>query len=243
MSELQRRLFKGNIFNRIKSNLLSRIHPRIKLDLALRTGRYGVWGGRFMKKDGLSLKRLKRSPQGVELSPLSQVFPKRLFTKNKRIELMPAIFAEELQEIKALLSPQANNRYPLKLIGRRHLRSNNSWMHNLPVLEGGSRMCTMMIHPKDADSYNIKPKEKVEVYSNFGAIRIEAEITDTIIPGTISIPHGWGHYGEGVHLEAAKRDSGANINQLMDHDRLDPLSYTMAFNGHPVAIRKIENLN
>ncbi len=241
MGELQRRLFTGNIFQRMKSNIMSRIHPRTKLDLALKTGAYGVWGGRFLRKDGLSLKRLEQKPEGVELSPLTSVLPKRLFTKNKRIELMPELFVKEMEKVKELLIPEKIELYPLKLIGRRHLRSNNSWMHNLPVLEGGSRTCTMMIHPDDAASHGILTQEMVEVYSKFGAISIEAEITSNIIQGTISIPHGWGHHGDGVQMETAKRNGGANINQLMDHDRLDPLSYNMAFNGHPVAIRKIES--
>ncbi|GAA4277939.1 molybdopterin oxidoreductase family protein [Aquimarina mytili] len=242
MGELQRRLFTGNILQRIKSNIMSRIHPKTKLDLALKTGPYGVWGGRFLRKDGVSLKRLKKHPEGIELAPLRPVLPKRLFTKNKRIELMPEIFVEEMKKVEQLLTPQSAEQYPLKLIGRRHLRSNNSWMHNLPVLEGGSRRCTMMIHPNDAASHSIEPEEMVEVYSEFGAISIEAEVTTNIIPGTISIPHGWGHYGDGVQMETAKRNAGANINQLMDHNRLDSLSYNMAFNGHPVAIRKIETV-
>ncbi len=242
MGELQRRLFTGNSLQRLKSNIMSRIHPRTKLDLALKTGPYGVLGGRFLRKNGLSLKRLKQKPEGIELSPLGPVLPKRLFTKNKRIELMPQLFVQEMKKVKQLLTPQKTELYPLKLIGRRHLRSNNSWMHNLPVLEGGSRTCTMMIHPDDATIRGIEPQEMVEVYSEFGAISIEAEITTNIIQGTISIPHGWGHYGVGVQMETAKRNAGANINQLMDHDRLDALSYNMAFNGHPVAIRKIESV-
>ncbi|MEW7291477.1 molybdopterin-dependent oxidoreductase [Aquimarina sp. 2304DJ70-9] len=241
MSELQRRLFTGNIFQRIKSNIMSRIHPKTKLDLALKTGAYGVWGGRFLRKDGLSLKRLEKHPEGLELSSLKPVFPKRLFTKNKRIELMPELFVKEMEKVKQLLTPEEVEQYPLKLIGRRHLRSNNSWMHNLAILEGGSRTCTMMIHPDDAEAHKIKPQEVVEVYSDSGSISIEAEVTTDIIQGTISIPHGWGHHGEGVQMENAKRNAGVNINQLMNHDRLDPLSYNMAFNGHPVAIRKIES--
>ncbi len=239
MGELQRRLFSGNIFQRIKSNLMSRIHPKTKLDLALKTGPYGVWGGRFLRKDGLSLKRLEKSTGGIDLSPLTPVLPKRLFTRNKRIELMPELFVREMEKVQELLASKTDGEYSLKLIGRRHLRSNNSWMHNLPVLEGGSRKCTVMIHKDDAKRRDIQPEETVEVYSEFGAIQIEAEITQDIIPGTISIPHGWGHYGEGIKMDQAQRNAGANINLLMNHDRLDPLSYNMAFNGHPVEIRKV----
>ncbi|MEM6379466.1 MAG: molybdopterin-dependent oxidoreductase, partial [Bacteroidota bacterium] len=181
MGELQRRLFTGNIFDRIKSGLLSRIHPATKLDLALKTGPYGIWGGRFLRKDGLSLKRLKQRLEGVELSPLKPVLPKRLFTKNKRIELTPSLFVQELDKVKDLLSEQGSKDFPFKLIGRRHLRSNNSWMHNLPVLEGGSRTCTVLIHSEDAQSLGIESGELVEVYSKFGSLQIEAEFTKDII--------------------------------------------------------------
>lgn len=238
MGELQRRLFTGNIFERIKSNLLSRIHPVTKLDIALKTGPYGVLGGRFLSKDGLSLKRLKQHPEGIALSPLKPVLPKRLFTKNKRIELMPPLFVQEMAKVEALLNPAKTGAYPFKLIGRRHLRSNNSWMHNLPVLEGGSRVCTVLIHSEDAPHLGIESGEMVEVYSEFGSVYIAAEITEDMMPGTISIPHGWGHQGDRIQLANAQRNAGVNINVLIDHDRLDPLSYTAAFNGQAVAVRK-----
>ena len=239
MGELQRRLFDGNIFKRLKSNLLSRLHPETKLDLALRTGPYGVWGGRFLRKDGISLKRVKERVEGIELSPLKSVFPDRLFTKDKKIELTPQRFVAELHKVKALLEPAGGTEYPLKLIGRRHLRSNNSWMHNLPVLEGGSRKCTVLIHPEDAAKLQVENEEVVEVYSAFGNVNIEAEITADVISGTICIPHGWGHDSSRTKMDVANRNAGANVNKLMDHHRLDALSFNMAFNGQPVAIRKL----
>ncbi len=238
MGELQRRLFDGNIFKRLASNIMSRIHPETKLGLALKTGPYGVWGGRFLKKDGISLKRIKEQTAGIELSELEPVFPQRLFTKDKKIELTPKLFVDALQQVEALLAPTTNTTYPLKLIGRRHLRSNNSWMHNLPLLEGGSRKCTMLIHPEDAAKFQVENEETVEVYSAFGQIQIEAELTTEVIHGTICIPHGWGHNSKQTRMDVANRSAGANVNKLMDHHRLDALSYNMAFNGQPVAIRK-----
>ncbi len=239
MGELQRRLFDGGFLGRMKSNFLSRLHPKTKLDLALKTGPYGIWGGRFLKKGGLSLKRLENEKGGIELDEMKPVLPKRLFTKNKRIQLMPELFVKEMEKVKALLVPTNTTQHPFKLIGRRHLRSNNSWMHNLPVLEGGSRKCTAMIHPDDAKHYHIADGEWIEVYSDVGQIQIMAEITDEIIQGTISIPHGWGHRGKDVQMDQAQKDPGVNVNELMDHFRLDPLSYNMAFNGHPISIRKL----
>ncbi|MEO1652289.1 MAG: molybdopterin-dependent oxidoreductase [Bacteroidota bacterium] len=240
MGELQRRLFTGNPFKRLRYNLMSRMHPRSKLDLALKTGPYGVWGGKFMKKDGLSLKRVEAQKEGIELSSLKPVLPKRLFTKDKRVELLPELFKKEMEQVKQLLVPRKNEKYPLKLIGRRHLRSNNSWMHNLPLLEGGSRQCTALIHPEDAKKYGVEDQEMIEVFSEAGCISLPAELSEDIIQGTISIPHGWGHKEKNIKLEVAEANAGANVNALMDHHRLDPLSYNMAFNGHPVEIRKIK---
>ncbi|MFT4567628.1 MAG: anaerobic selenocysteine-containing dehydrogenase [Saprospiraceae bacterium] len=237
MGELQRRLFVGNMFQRIKTNILSRIHPKTKLDLALKTGTYGVLGGRLFKKNGISLNRLNKYPEGIELAPLKPVFPKRLFTENKRIELVPALFLNDMKRVKGIFNSKAEKKYPLKLIGRRHLRSNNSWMHNLPILEGGSRQCTAMINPEDAEVHKIENNEIIEVYSEFGKVQIEAEVTNDIIAGTISIPHGWGHKN-GIVMSVAERNAGVNVNELMSHERLDPLSYNAAFNGHPVGIRK-----
>jgi anaerobic selenocysteine-containing dehydrogenase len=210
-----------------------------KLDLALKTGPYGIWGGRKFKKDGLSLKRLKENPAGVNISALQPVFPDRLFTKNKTINAAPDLFVREFEHIKALLSPPANGDYPLKLIGRRHLRSNNSWMHNLPLLEGGSRTCTALLHPEDAEAFNVQDQEKIEVYSPHGSIQLHAEVSPDIIRGTVSIPHGWGHNGNNTQMDVANKTDGANVNVLMDHSRLCSLSYNMAFSGQPVGIRKV----
>jgi len=238
MSELQRRFISGNIFRKLKNNFISRLNPETKLDLALKTGPYGIWGGRLFKKNGLSLNRLKKHKEGIELSNLKPLFPDRLFTKNKRIEIAPDVFIKELNNVKELLKPVKPTEYPLKLIGRRHLRSNNSWMHNLPLLEGGSRTCTVLLHPEDAEKFQVDDGKVIEVYSEFGSINIEAEITTDVISGTICIPHGWGHNSENVQMDVATRNAGSNVNKLMDHKRLDSLSYNMAFNGQPVSIRR-----
>lgn len=239
MGELQRRLFTGNIFQRIKNYGLSKIHPKTKLDLALKTGAYGKWGGRFLKKDGLSLKTLLEQKEGVHISNLRPVFPERLMTANKRITLVPDLFKEEINKAKSLLEAKPIGKYPFKLIGRRHLRSNNSWMHNLPVLEGGSRRCTALLHPQDAESLSAANGSLLKVYSEFGSVEIPLEITEDIIPGTVSIPHGWGHQGEGIELAEAQKNAGVNCNILMDHSRLDAPSYNAAFSGQPVAVEKL----
>ena len=237
MTELQRRLFDGNPIKSIQNYITSKISPKRKLDLALKTGPYGIWGGRRFKKDGLSLAKLEKIKEGVLLEELKPQLPKRLFTSDKKVNLAPDLFVKELENVKTLLSQNKHTDYPFTLIGRRHLRSNNSWMHNLPILQGGSRKCTAMIHPTDAAKLSLSNDQEVEVYSKLGSISIAVEITEDVIPGTISIPHGWGHAGKNIQLDVAQKDQGVNVNKLMDHERLDPLSYNMAFNGHPVGIR------
>ncbi len=241
MSELQRRLFSGGVFSKAKNYITSKISPKRKLDLALKTGPYGIWGGRKFKKDGLSLSKLEKKKEGVFLSELSGQFPDRLFTKDKKVELTPELFVKELQNLKKESFEAKDDKHPFTLIGRRHLRSNNSWMHNLPILQGGSRKCTAMIHPQDASFLSISDDQMIEVYSKKGSISIAAEVSDEIVPGTISIPHGWGHHGKNIRMDVAQEESGVNVNLLMDHERLDPLSYNMAFNGHPVGIRAISS--
>lgn len=240
MAELQRRLFDGPILKRLLSNFMSRLKPETKLDLALRTGPYGVWGGRKFKKNGLTLKYLKKHIEGVELAEMRPVFPKRLFTKDKKIALVPELFLREFKKIEALLEAKdsSKNIHGMKLIGRRHLRSNNSWMHNLPLLVGGSRKCTALVHPKDAETYGIETDQLVEVYNEFGSIKLPAEVTADIMKGTICIPHGWGHHAENAQMDVANKNSGTNVNLLMDHKRLDKLSSNMAFSGQQVSIRK-----
>ncbi len=239
LGELQRRLFSGNSLQKIKNNINSRIHPRTKLDMALKTGPYGVLGGRFMKKDGLSLKRLLEKKEGIELSPLKPVFPERLFTENKRVDLVPSQMAEELRKLPDWFSAQEAEQFPFKLIGRRHLRSNNSWMHNLPMLAGGSRRCTAMIHPDDAEDLGIVDGEKILVSSPIGSINIVAEVTDHVARGVVCIPHGWGHESQGVGLQVARQEAGINVNDIVDHRRVDPLSYNAAFSGQLVAVSKM----
>jgi len=242
IGELQRRLFSGNnLFAKLKNNIMSRLHPETKLDLALKTGPYGIWGGRKFKKDGISLKRLKKQKNGVELSKLKPVFPDRLYTENKTIDIAPEIFVEEFSKVLEQVKADHNKTYPYKLVGRRHLRSNNSWMHNLPLLDGGTRKCTALIHPDDAKATDIGNNELVKVFSEFGSVQIEAEISSTIMKGTICIPHGWGHDSKDTQLDIAAKNAGVNVNELMDHRRLCKLSNNMAFNGQPVAIQKLSN--
>jgi anaerobic selenocysteine-containing dehydrogenase len=122
------------------------------------------------------------------------------------------------------------------LIGRRHLRSNNSWMHNVPALTGGTNTCTLQIHPADASRLGLADSALARVKGDGGEVEVPVEITDSVRPGVVSLPHGWGHGQSGTRLGVASRTPGVNVNQLLDGTRLDPLSGTAVLNGFPVQI-------
>jgi anaerobic selenocysteine-containing dehydrogenase len=146
----------------------------------------------------------------------------------------------DVARLRAALAERAAADGPLLLIGRRHLRSNNSWMHNLGVLVKGRPRCTLLVHPDDAARLGLVDGDPAEVASRAGAVTIAVEVTETIRPGVVSIPHGWGHDRSGARLAVAGRHAGVNSNLLAEEDRFDPLSGTAVLNGIPVTVRPLE---
>jgi anaerobic selenocysteine-containing dehydrogenase len=126
----------------------------------------------------------------------------------------------------------------LRLIGRRHIRSNNSWLHNSKRLLKGPERCILLIHPEDAAARGIADGDAVTVTSGTGAVTVPAEVTDSIMPGTVSLPHGWGHDRPGTRLSVAASRPGVSINDLTRRDRVDPLSGNAALNGTPVEVAR-----
>ena len=163
-----------------------------------------------------------------------------MFTKDKKIELAHPLFIKDLERLDKTLSAKAEGTYPFYLIGRRHLRSNNSWMHNSQRLTKGKNRCTLLIHPNDAITLNIKNDEKVKVTSNVGCVCLSVEITTEMMPKVVSIPHGWGHHRKGIKLSIAQQHAGVSLNDLTDSKRLDSLTGNADFSGTRV---KIESLN
>ncbi len=215
-----------------------RMTPERMLDLGLRRGPYGVWGGRKLSRDGLSLKRLKRHPHGIDLGPLVPRLPERLHTPDRRIHLAPEALVEDVKRVEAeLLGPEAGDGFDLTLIGRRQLRSNNSWMHNVERLVKGKERCTLLIHPRDAEARGIRTGQPVAVRSRVGAVVLPAEVSDEVMPGVVSIPHGWGHHRPGTRLRVAERRPGVSLNDLTDDHLVDPLCGTAAFSNVRVAVR------
>lgn len=207
-----------------------------RLDLMLRLGPYGEGFG--ANPGGLSLPEVLRHPHGIDLGPLRSRIPEVLRTPSGTVDLAPAPIVADVPRLRAAVAGGANGP-ALVLIGRRHLRSNNSWMHNLPALTGGSNRCTAQIHPEDAARLGLADGDPVRIKGDGGEIVAPAEITDTLRRGVVCLPHGWGHDRGGTRQSRAAREPGTNVNQLLDGSRLDPLSGTAVLNGFPIQVEAV----
>jgi anaerobic selenocysteine-containing dehydrogenase len=186
----------------------------------------------------LSLDQLRAHPHGIDLGPLAERIPEMLRTPSGKVELCPAPIAAEVHRI-ADEAAVAGSDGSLVLIGRRHLRTNNSWMHNVPSLTRGRDLCTILINPADAAALGLAAGSLARVTSRVGEVDVTVEITDDIAPGAVSIPHGFGHDLPGVELTVAARRPGVNSNRLTDDERIDPLSGTAVLNAVPVTVRPV----
>ncbi|MDQ0983627.1 molybdopterin oxidoreductase family protein [Streptomyces sp. V2I9] len=199
--------------------------PERRLDLMLRLGPYG-----------LTLERLLAHPHGIDLGPLEPRLPDVLRTRSGRVELLPEPIAADLPRLRRA---SGGRPAPLVLVGRRHLRSNNSWMHNVPSLTGGSNVCTLQIHPDDAARIGLVDGALARIESSGGGVEAPVEITDTVRGGVVSLPHGWGHGRPGTRMTVAAARPGVNVNQLLDGTLLDPLSGTAVLNAIPVSVTPV----
>jgi anaerobic selenocysteine-containing dehydrogenase len=235
--ELQTRMQYDGWRGRVKRKLVSRFFgPERMLDLGLRFGPYGARLNPF--SNGLTLRKVQNAVHGIDLGPLKPCLPGRLRTSDKRIALAPEVFVKDMERVKTRFfdapSPASNG--SLLLIGRRQLRGNNSWMHNYSRLVRGKPPCTLLIHPTDAAIRQISTGQNVVVRSRVGSVMLPVEITDEIMAGVVSIPHGWGHDRSGVQLDVAKQHAGESINDLTDNQAIDVLCGTAAFNGTLVSV-------
>jgi anaerobic selenocysteine-containing dehydrogenase len=208
---------------------LGKLGPEAVIDLALRTGPYGLRKG----LSGLSLRKLRKEPHGIDLGPLESRLPGRLGHKDRKVHLAPAIYVDDVPRLARRFADREGG---LVMIGRRHLRSNNSWLHNSERLVKGPPRCTLMIHPDDAARRGLVDGGTARVASAKGAIDLPVEVTDTMMPGVVSVPHGWGHARRGVQLRVAATVPGASINDVIDSTRIDELSGTSALSGQPVEV-------
>ncbi|MBJ7336940.1 molybdopterin-dependent oxidoreductase [Mycolicibacterium sp.] len=200
-----------------------------RLDMMLRLGPYGDAFG--TNPDGLTLERLKAAPHGIDYGALRPRLGEVLRTPSGKVELAPEPLVADVARLRDSLSRDADD---FVLIGRRHLRSNNSWMHNLPALSGGSNLCTLQMHPDDATALGIT--DLALVTGPGGKLEAPVELTDGIRRGVVSLPHGWGHDLDGTRMSVAAGHPGVNVNQLNDGSSMDRLSGTSVLNGIPVQI-------
>lgn len=205
--------------------------PERMLDLTLRTGPFGDRYGD--NPGGLTLDLLKANPNGIDFGPMVPQLPGILGTADKKIRLAPQYLLDDLSRLAARLERPAE---PLVLVNRRHLRSNNSWLHNVPALMKGRDRCTLLMHPADAARCRVTDDDIVTVKSESGEIKVPVEITEAIRPGVVSMPHGWGHDKPGTRLSVANGAPGANTNVLSPPTLIDEPSGNGVLNGIPVTV-------
>ncbi|KOG43396.1 molybdopterin oxidoreductase family protein [Streptomyces resistomycificus] len=218
----------------LAAQLTGETGPERRLDMMLRLGPYGDGFG--VRTDGLNLARLLAQPHGIDLGPLRPRLPQPLKTRSGKVELLPQPIVDDLPRLRQALHERPAG---LVLVGRRHLRSNNSWMHNVPALTGGTNRCTLHIHPEDADRLGVRDGAPVRVKGAGGEVTAPAEVTDGVRRGVVSLPHGWGHDRPGTRLSHASADPGVNVNQILDGSLLDPLSGNAVLNGVPVEVAAV----
>ncbi len=202
--------------------------PAQMIDLALRKGPYGEatpWQ--------LSLATLEQHPHGLDLGPLRANLAARLATPSKAVEAAPPVLLDDLRRLAHQPAPAAGE---LLLIGRRHVRSNNSWMHNFHRLVKGKPRHQLLMHPQDLQQRQLQDGQRVRIRSRTGTLEVEVQACDDIMPGVVSLPHGFGHARHGVQLQVAGAQPGVSANDLTDERLRDPVSGNAALNGVPVQI-------
>ena len=219
--------YDWQIFEALRTRMTGKSgkNPRERIDAGLREGPHHT-----------SLDELRAQPHGVDYGPMQPCMPERLFTADGRVKLAPVAFIADLTRLESELAAPAAE---LVIIGRRQLRSNNSWMHNAPRLMRGPNRCTLMINPLDAVARGIANGDSVEIRSAVGAVTVPAEVTDALMPGVVSLPHGFGHARAGVGQTLAAQRAGASLNDLTDPDHLDDLTGNAVLSGVPVTVELV----
>jgi len=205
--------------------------PERLLDLTIRTGPWGDWYG--ADAGGLTLESFKEQPHGIDKGPMVPRLPEILSTQSGRIELAPEYITADVPRLRARLDRPGDG---LVLISRRHVRSNNSWMHNVKVLVKGKDRCTLLVHPEDAGRTGLVDGGIARVSSEAGSLEVPVEVTDEMMPGVVSLPHGWGHNVDGIRMSVAREHAGVNNNVLAPGHLVDEISGNAVVNGIPVEV-------
>ncbi|GAC1414367.1 MAG: molybdopterin-dependent oxidoreductase [Actinomycetota bacterium] len=220
----------GRTADEILDALKPRVGPDRMLDFLLRTGPYGDG---FGAQEGLCLGSLIDSPHGIDLGPLEPRLPDALRTASGMIELAPRICLDDVPRMQAALDESSDG---VVLVGRRHVRSNNSWFHNIPTMVKGKDRCTLHVHPDDALRYGLKDGEPARISSKAGTLIVPVQFHEHIRPGVVSLPHGWGHNREGIRMQVASDHAGVNSNVLTDAGEYDVPTGNAVLNGMPVEL-------
>ena len=207
--------------------------PERLLDFQLRSGPYGDAYG--AKPEGITLEKMKAASKGIDFGPLEPRVPDVISTPSGKIELAPSYITADLERLKERLG----RRDDLVLVSRRHVRSNNSWMHNVPSLMSGKDRCTLLVHPEDASRYGLEDGKLARVASTAGSLQVPVELSRDMKPGVVSLPHGWGHDKPGTRLSVASKHAGVCNNVLAPGDFVDAISGNAAVNGIPVEVAPI----
>lgn len=219
---------------RVVTKAINRLGPDRIIDLGLR---YGPQGGVL---GGLTLAGVAAKPHGIDLGPLRPCLPGRLDVGHGHVELAPEPLLEDLGRLAAAAEGAREAKTDqLLLIGRRQLRNNNSWMHNLPRLAKGPVRCTLLVNPDDATRLGLDDGALVRVRSRVGEVEVPVQISDEIMVGVVSLPHGFGQGGDGARLSVAAERPGASVNDLTDELLVDVPSGNAAFNGVPVDVQPV----
>ncbi|MGH8808768.1 MAG: molybdopterin dinucleotide binding domain-containing protein, partial [Noviherbaspirillum sp.] len=209
--------------------------PERQVDFALRMGPYGDQFGQ--RPDGINLAKVKVAPGGIDLGPLQPRIPEMLRTPSGKIELAPAMLIADLRRAAGALAQPV---LALVILGRRQVRSGNSWMHNLPTLAKGPYRCTALVNPLDAQRLGLQHGGGARIARSGRTIDVQVEISDDMMPGVVSLPHGWGHDLPGTRMAVAAERPGVNLNAVLDDTRRDPLSGNAVLNGIPVDMHPLD---
>ncbi len=251
LSGLLRRLLQGRHGRldprTLKARAMEAMPVERLVDLGLRFGPYGkgalgvkpakLGNKQLGPKGPLSLDVLKDHPHGVDLGPLQPAFPDH--APRPRIDLAPVVFVQDVERLDhadRASDNGATSNGQMTLIGRRQLRNNNSWMHNAPSLMRGRERCTLLMHPDDAERLGIKSGAQAEVTSRIGNVTAQVAVSDEMMPGVVSLPHGFGHHRKGTRLGVAEANSGVSVNDLTDPAAVDELTGNAVLNGVPVEV-------
>ncbi len=247
MSELARRWLPeaGGLASAVQRKLtlaaMSWITPKRFLNLGLLLGPYGAC--RWPFRGGLNLRRLEAAEHGIDLGELQPRLPKALRTSDRKIDAAPTLLLDRLVELGVKLGSSQKEHsttspHSFLLIGRRNLRSNNSWMHHIKRLTKGPNRCTLQMHSRDAERLKLRHGEEVVARSRVGEVKIPLEVTDTIMPGVVSIPHGYGQHRQGTNEPPAVAFAGVSINDLTDDQIVDTITGNAAFSGQRVIVAR-----